>query len=104
MTVTESAFKKFDSENPKVWELFSEYTFEAIKAGHKRIGAKMVAERIRWESFVATKGDAYKFNNNYTAFYARKFSNTFPLYKEVFRNRTSVADKMITNLSGDRYY
>jgi len=95
MTVSQKEFEKFDRDNPKVWESFVAYTFQAISAGRTLIGAKMVTERIRWESFITTKGTPYKINNNFTAFYARKFAETYPQYRNLFRTRESVADRSI---------
>ena len=85
-------FEKFDSENPKVYELFEKFAFDAIKAGRKHFGVAMIAERLRWYSSVETSGDKFKINNNYKAFYARKFEKKNPQYKGFFRNRTSLAD------------
>ena len=46
---------------PAVFEAFARFARQALAAGRTRIGAKMIAERIRWESFVAGAGD-YKIN------------------------------------------
>jgi len=74
-------FIEFHKANPEVYALFERFTFEALDSGMKKVGAKFVFERIRWEIFVATKGAGYciatkkslKLNNNFTAWYARLF-------------------------------
>ncbi len=85
-------FRDFDRANPKVWEMFVEFSLEAIRAGRKVLGAKMIAERIRWEVYVKTTTEDFKINNNHTAFYARKFMRTYPAHGEIFRTRKSEAD------------
>ncbi len=88
-----SDFDEYHERNPQVWAMFKRFTFEAILSGRSRIGAKMIAERIRWETFLRpAEGDEFKINNNYVAFYARKFMCEFPEHDSVFQTRTSQAD------------
>lgn len=74
----------FDSfkENPEVWRLFERYTLEAIEAGRK-VGAKAVMERVRWESEIE-RGKDFKVSNNWTAYYARIFAIKHPAYRRYF--------------------
>ena len=74
------------ADNPKAWALFVKFTQEAIAAGRKTIGAKMIAERIRWETMLRKNGD-YKFNNNYTAGMARRFMEQYPQHDGLFVTR-----------------
>lgn len=79
MTQLEQDFDQFDAENPEVWNLFVRFALELIKAGRTRLSASLVIERIRWETAVATRSEnGFKINNNYTAYYARKFNENFP--------------------------
>ena len=78
--------EEYISENPMAWELFQSFTKQAIGAGRRRIGAKMIAERIRWETYLRKTGD-FKFNNNYTAGMARKFMAENPQYGDIFQTR-----------------
>jgi hypothetical protein len=66
--------EQFDRDNPVVWVEFCKFTFELIQAKRKRGGAKAVFERMRWECKTQTTDPDYKLNNNYTAYYARKFN------------------------------
>jgi len=86
-------FDKFHADNPYVWELFKRFTFEAINKGYDNFSVALVAERIRWETLIETSDTDFKLNNNYKAFYARKFHKVFPKYDGIFRTRTSIADK-----------
>tara|TARA_R110000868_G_scaffold71029_3_gene208424 strand:- start:2180 stop:2542 length:363 start_codon:yes stop_codon:yes gene_type:complete len=85
-------FQDFDRENPKVWEMFCRFAHEAIASGRKVLSASLIVERIRWEVFVVTSGDDFKINNNFRAFYARKFMREYPVHGEMFRTRKSEAD------------
>lgn len=76
----------YDSENPQVWEYFKRFAFELIRKGRTHLGSKMIFERIRWETQVSGN-DGFKINNNYTAYYSRKFELQFPEYKGYFELR-----------------
>ena len=70
----------FHVEHPRVWELFKQFTFDRIERGFEHYGAKSIWERIRWETDQAQVDQAvsFKLNNNYPAFYARRFMVAFP--------------------------
>jgi hypothetical protein len=80
-------FEQYDIQNPTVWELFKQFTFETIHAGRNRFSADSILHRIRWETAVKTKDVHFKINNNFSADYARKFTAQFPQYKEFFELR-----------------
>lgn len=93
MTMQEQ-FEEFDRLNPHVWTLWVRYALKAISVGSKRLSASLIAERIRWEVAIVTRGnDKFKLNNNYRAFYARKFEAEYPKYKGIFTRRASAADR-----------
>ena len=87
MNHLEEAFKKFDRDNPSIWNLFTRFAYDAAKAGYATLSAKFIFERIRWETTVVTRSnDDFKLNNNYTAYYARKWNRInaqtgVPLFK-----------------------
>ena len=92
--LTQDQFEVYAAENPKVYPLFEKFTLEAIGSGRMHLGAKMIWERMRWYADVETRGnDGYKLNNNYTAFYARKFMELHPEYQGFFSCRDAVADE-----------
>ena len=78
-------FTDFDTKNPQVYELFVRFTFEAIKRGHKRLSAWMIANRIRWETTIVTVNCEYKISNDYIALYSRKFMKDYPQYDGFFK-------------------
>lgn len=70
----ESAFLEFDRKNPHVWALFCRFAQQMIERGHKTLSAKLIFERMRWEVMMTTTDPSYKLNNNFTAYYARKWN------------------------------
>ena len=76
---TVKAFLEFTRKSPAIWGAFQRFAIEAAAAGRKYYGAKMIMERVRWETEV-TKGGEFKINNDYTAYYARLFAAKWPEY------------------------
>jgi hypothetical protein len=91
---------KFHKEHPEVWNLFVRFSKEMIGRGYKTYSVNAVFERIRWE--IDSGGDGlhnFKLNNNYRAFYSRRFMRMYPKYNGFFRTRHQVSDDTIaTNL------
>jgi hypothetical protein len=85
-------FKKYDNENPQIWEQFKKYAFEAKVKGFTNYSAKGIFEIIRWHTAVSGN-DAFKLNNNYHADYARKMMHEFPLFEGFFRVRELKASR-----------
>jgi hypothetical protein len=81
---------KFHDQHPEVWDLFVKYTFELIKRGFKHYSAQHgIFARIRWETDKPNVDgkSTFKINNNYSAFYARRFMKMYPKYNGFFRTR-----------------
>ena len=83
-------FCEFADDNPRVYELFFQFTIEATNQKRMHFGARFVWERMRWFVNFETK-DPYwfdfKLNSNYIAFYSRIFMLANPLYLSFFRTR-----------------
>lgn len=92
-------FEAYDKENPEIWEAFVKFTLEAEAAGRKRVGAKMIYERIRWFTQIEAK-TGFKLNNNYTAYYARKFQKVYPELKGIFETRKLSISREIQKVGG----
>lgn len=87
---TDSAFErflKFHKANPRVYQLFEMFTLQVIQSGRKQYGAKAIFERVRWESTIISRGDDFKLNNNYTAYYARLYMEAHPEHAGFFETR-----------------
>lgn len=87
------SFRDFDEKNPHVWRLFERCALELASRG-LTFGSKAVYEDMRWEmQFGTTEADegSFKLNNNYTAFYARKFQAAYPQFAELVKTRKQKA-------------
>lgn len=80
-------FLAFHQANPKVYELFERFATEAHQAGRRRIGAKMLAERIRWFEEVEVHTGDFKINNSYVSRYARLVAQRNPHLAGLFAMR-----------------
>lgn len=81
-------FLRFHLKYPQVYRFFEKFAKQLLDRGHKKIGSKMIVERIRWE--VATESmdaDGFKINNNYTCHYSRLFMKNNPQYGDCFETR-----------------
>jgi hypothetical protein len=86
-------FAEIDAANPDVWRLFERFTFELIRRRFSHYSADAVLHRVRWETSSAIDdASSFKINNNWSAFYARKFHAKYPKYEGFFRLRASMAD------------
>jgi hypothetical protein len=79
---TIEAFIDSFKQNPAVWRMFEKYTLDAIASGRK-LGAKAVMERVRWESEIE-RNQEFKVSNNWTAYYARVFAIKHPAHRRYF--------------------
>ena len=68
-------FEAFDAENPQVYDLFKQFSFELIATGKKKSSAWLIANRLRWETAIKTTGDDFKI---------RKFMRNYPIYHGFF--------------------
>ena len=96
--------EQFDRENPEVWRRFEAWTLWLIDRGHRKCGAKMIWERMRWEMKFETigageiDGRELKLNNSFTSYYARKFTAKHPEWRKFFdlrRSRTAEPEQLV---------
>lgn len=81
------AFIRYHKDNPKVWELFQQFSFEVINAGFENYSAWAISQRIRWHTTIETKGDDVKLSNNFIAYYSRLFHVAHPKHDGFFKNK-----------------
>ncbi len=86
-----SGCNAFHRSHPEVWRLFVRFTFEKLDLGYRHFGAKAVMERVRWETAAGGSMPELKLNNNYTAFYARRFARMYPEHADFFRTRVQTS-------------
>lgn len=80
-------FLKFWNENPQVYERLRELALELKRRGVRKYSIKGLFEVLRWEHALETKGDTFKLNDHYTAWYARALMKNEPELKEFFNTR-----------------
>lgn len=82
-------FADFHGENPHVYENIKRIAYQAKAAGRKRIGMKLIFERLRWEYYIRTDRPEEEFmlNNNYTSRYARLLMANEPELAGMFETR-----------------
>ena len=87
-------FASVDAANPDTWRLFERFTFHMIRRGFAHYSADAVLHRVRWETATPLDDNSgFKINNNWSAYYARKFHAYHPEHEGFFRNRISKADR-----------
>lgn len=79
-------FALWADDNERVVALFIRYALAAKRSG-KKVGAKAVWERLRWELHVESTGDGPRLNNNYTALVARVAMEREPELRGFFDTR-----------------
>ena len=42
-------FDNYHKKNPKVYDLFKRFAYEALRSGHHHFGAKAIMGRVRYE-------------------------------------------------------
>ena len=89
------AFEQFHRDNPRVYELFKQYTRAIVMVGRARgmkdkkikTSAKLIINRIRWEVYMETLTDDFKINDAFTSRYARLFITEHPEWGHLFELR-----------------
>jgi len=72
-------------KNPEIARLFLRYANALARKG-RPFGMKLIAERVRWETYFE-KGESYKISNNHTAYIARWIIAEDPTIEEFLRFR-----------------
>ncbi len=79
---TRERFAQWILKNLDVWREFERLTLCVVSAG-KTIGAKAIAERLRWEVEIEQRGE-FKLCNTYVSYLARLFAVKWPEHAAVF--------------------
>ena len=66
------SWKAYHALHPEVFELFLMYARQAAGSGMKRIGARLIGERIRWYAHIERRHDGeWLINDHYWPYYSR---------------------------------
>ncbi len=90
----EKKFWEFHKDNPNFYVLFSRFTMDVVASKRERFGVSMIIERIRWYTAIETRNDAFKINNNFSAYYARLWMRDNPEHDGLFSTRELTAKKV----------
>ncbi len=79
----------FHAKNPRVWDLFVEFTMERMHVGFKHYGTGQIFGRIRWQTDAPDVDgqSTFKINDSFSPHYARWFMRKWPQYAGFFRTR-----------------
>lgn len=91
-TERERRAQAFHDANPHVFAKLLEIARDLRQRGVAKAGVKLLFERLRWISQVETSGDAYRLNNSFTAWYARRLMAHDPSLAGLFDTRASAHD------------
>lgn len=79
--------QKYMEASPEIYQMFCRFAWEYIMGKRKkRIGGRMIWERMRWETAIRGTDD-FKLNNNYLPFLVRRFQKENPKVADVFTTR-----------------
>lgn len=73
--------------NPWVLRHLEALTASRIAKGFKRVGIGMLFELLRWRCGQATRGDAFRLNNNFRSRYVRLLIERRPKSAPLFETR-----------------
>ena len=80
--------KRWMQQNPDAYMLFSAFANEMAATGQK-FGARLIAERIRWECKLKKIG-TWKWGNNHTKYVAMRWCREFPQYAHLISFRGGI--------------
>lgn len=84
----EERFMAFHVENPHVYDELRRLALDLKRKGVTRYGIAGLFEVLRYDSALATGGDAFKLNNSFRSFYARLLMDNEPRLRDFFELRT----------------
>lgn len=92
--MTTAQFTTYHENHPDLYDALEAFALEAHAQGRKRLGMKMLVERVRWYTTVERRGE-FKINNSASPHYARKLVQDHPELDGMFELRTAAADQAV---------
>lgn len=83
----EKRFEEFHRLNPHVYEAIVKIALDLKARGFEECGISLIFERLRWIHAIQTRGDSFRLNNDFRAFYARVVMEAVPELRDFFRVR-----------------
>ena len=86
-------FIAYHRERPKIWEEFAAAALALCEDGERRISAKHICEKIRYERQMEKRGE-FKISNSMVSLYARVFVLKYPEYADRIVLKEAVGPKV----------
>lgn len=83
----EARFEHFHRLNPHVLDAVVSIALDLKSRGFNKGGMKQIFERLRWLYAIQTRGEEYRLNNDFTAYYARVVMAVVPTLDGFFETR-----------------
>jgi hypothetical protein len=100
LCLEETAFDRFHSDNPKVYETLVRLAREWVnRFGSHKLGIATLYETARWQITLATNDAEFRLNNNWRSYYARLIMAQEPDLAGLFDLRASKADEWIAGVA-----
>jgi hypothetical protein len=80
-------FNKFNQDNPHIFISFEKQAFKEISSGKKKISAKLIINKMRWQEPLESSDKNFKINDAYQSYYARFFIEKHPEHIDIFEFR-----------------
>jgi hypothetical protein len=81
-------FEEFHLANPLVYTALRALALKLLASGVRRYGIAGLFEVLRYEHVLRTRGEEFKLNNSFRAFYARRLMEREPRLDGFFETRT----------------
>lgn len=88
----EQRAEAFHEANPRVFDILARIALDTRTRGLRRWSIAGVFEIARWEFAIATRGDEFRLNNSFRAWYARRLMESVPGLEGFFETRSAGSD------------
>ncbi len=92
MTLAEWA-AQWIAANQHIVDEFERRTARLVAAGRTRIGVKMLAESIRYETMLRAESDPFRVNNSAVSFVARELIRRHPDWAPLIETRALASER-----------
>lgn len=83
----EERFLSFHARHPEVYDELVRLARQVIAAGRRRIGIRLLWERMRWTFYIERGRDDFKMNDHFHSRYARMLMEREPDLAGLFETR-----------------
>jgi hypothetical protein len=76
-------FLTYHRKFPEIWNHFERLSLKVWETGRRKYGAQTIVHNIRWHVEIEERGEDFKINNEFIAYYARVFLMKYPEAAEI---------------------